>query len=93
MLLRAQRRNLSFSVVLVIVEGGFVLALCFCSGFAQADVRAAQDRVEGCKWFSLALLQGNVRALYNSQMCGKYLNEAERSEYNRRVIERQAKRK
>ena len=53
----------------------------------------AQDRVEGCKWFSLALQQGNEQALYNLQMCGKYLTEAERSEYNRRVIEWQAKRK
>ncbi len=52
----------------------------------------AQDRIEGCKWFSLALQQGNQQALYNLQMCGKYLTEAERSEYNRRVIEWQAKR-
>lgn len=53
----------------------------------------AQDRIEGCKWFSLALQQGNEQALYNLQMCGKYLTETERSEYNRRVIEWQAKRK
>lgn len=53
----------------------------------------AQDRVEGCKWFSLALQQGNEQALYNLQICGKYLTEAERSEYNRRVIKWQAKRK
>lgn len=52
-----------------------------------------QDRIEGCKWFSLALQQGNEQALYNLQMCGKYLNESERSEYNRRVIEWLAKRK
>ncbi|MEO5862430.1 MAG: tetratricopeptide repeat protein [Burkholderiales bacterium] len=52
-----------------------------------------QDRIEGCKWFSLALQQGNAQALYNLQMCGKYLTEAERSDYNRRVIEWQAKRK
>jgi uncharacterized protein len=52
-----------------------------------------QDRIEGCKWFSLALLQGNAQALYNLQMCGKYLTESERSEYNRRVIEWQARRK
>jgi uncharacterized protein len=52
-----------------------------------------QDRIEGCKWFSLALLQGNAQALYNLQMCGKYLNEAERAEYNRRVIDWQARRK
>ena len=52
-----------------------------------------QDRIEGCKWFSLALQQGNEQALYNLQMCGKYLTETERSEYNRRVIEWQAKRK
>ena len=52
-----------------------------------------QDRIEGCKWFSLALQQGNEQALYNLQMCGKYLNESERSEYNRRVIEWLAKHK
>ena len=93
MLLRAQQRNLEFFGGAGYRGGDFVLALCFRSGFAQADVRAAQDRIEGCKWFSRALLQGNARALYNSQMCGKYLSEAQRSEYNRRVIERQAKRK
>jgi uncharacterized protein len=47
----------------------------------------AQDRIEGCKWFSLALMQGSELALYNMQLCGKYLDEAARAEYNRRAQE------
>ena len=132
---RAQRSNLAFFRAAGQRGWAGVLALCFCSCFAQSDLSAAQDALDrqdypaalraflamaeaedglaqsslgvmhergmgtpadnakALYWFSLALLQGNAQARYNLQMCGKYLNEAQRSEYNRRLVEWQATRK
>ena len=67
--------------------------LAFFRAAGQRGMGTPADNAKALYWFTLAQLQGNAQALYNLQMCGKYLNEAQRSEYNRRVIEWQATRK
>jgi TPR repeat protein len=44
-----------------------------------------KDMVEACKWWSLSTRQGNGSARIHMRLCAKYLNDAQREEFNQRV--------